>query len=227
MSGFRVVLQDLTEVHVPLAVDYVVSDDGDLVFSNGDRGISRFGVGTWVEVLEDISANQLRESWPPENLGELMGTLLHELVVRFGLGAHETSRSRSKYAAPSFNDFNAFVEELMKDEDLTPPYDRRSREFFERAVATTFGVDPRVGDVGLPGVDRSGSLNTHRLMQHPHERRPIGTQGRRYEPDPTSAAPREKRVMVSSLAKPLARSCRAPVPSSRPGCLPALSHGRQ
>ncbi len=142
MSGFRVVLEDLSEVGVPLAVDYVVSDLGDLVFRDGDQQTTTFVVGTWVEVLEDISGNQLRESWPPENLDALMDTLLHELVVRFGQGGYETSRSRSKYAAPPFNDFDAFVEELMKDEGLVPPYERRRRQWFERAVRTTFGVDP-------------------------------------------------------------------------------------
>ena len=135
------VMQDFSEVDVPLAVNYVVSDDGDLVFSDGHRETSRFRTGTWVEVVDVNSGSPLRESWPPDHLDALMDTLLYELVVRFGQGGYETSRSRSKYVTPLFNDFDAFVEELMKDEGIVPPCNG-SRQWFERAVSTTFGVVP-------------------------------------------------------------------------------------
>ena len=142
MGEFRVVLQDLAEVEVPDSIAYFVSDAGDLVFTDGDHETERFEVGTWIEVRVPTMSIQLRQTWPPENLDDLMRTLLDEIVVRFGLGGYETSRTRSKYASPLFNDFDAFVEELLKDEGLTPPYDRGYRDFFERAVSTTFGATP-------------------------------------------------------------------------------------
>jgi len=142
VPGLVIVLQDLSEVGVPAAVDYIVDDGGDLVVRGSDRVLQRFEAGTWMEVRTAELTSTLRDDWPPTNLDALMETLLYELVVTYGLDGYQISEKRTRYASPLMNDFDSFVAALMQDEGMTAPYGRREREWFEHAVAKTFGVPP-------------------------------------------------------------------------------------
>ena len=138
---FEVQLSNMEKAVVGNAVDYVIADDGSLIFRANGIEVFAYPADEWVEVHR-VGVG-LATLWPPTDLEQLLRHLAWDLCVRFGFcGPAFDPADWARFENPAMNDFDSFVDAVLDQVgvDGTSSSNRALRNHVAAAVATFFSM---------------------------------------------------------------------------------------